>query len=699
MGSVSPLFDPQRPLSRLKGVGPVYSRELAGRGLLTVEDLLYCLPLRYEDRRRLTPLAELIPGQKAVITGEIQRSGPIGPPRRQRFEMIIADGTGELAAVWFRFRQAHLAGFAPGTRVIMSGRVDEYQGRWQMVHPDLRPLEGDADPDPELVPIYPAVGSIPPRRLRTIIARAVDSARDLEDPARGILDERIYPVALGQAVAGLHQPPATAELSRLEDRRSPWHQGLIVNELFYFCLGLALTARSRRSSRRGVTRVDLADLGPFLAALPFKLTAAQVRAVNRILADLSGPRPMSRLLMGDVGSGKTVVAAAAVAAALARGDQAAVMSPTDVLARQLYRSLSSLLEPLGVEPALLTGTIPADEARQVRADLAAGRCHVVVGTHALIQESTEFSRLGLVVVDEQHRFGVEQRRTLVDRSPIPDLLVMSATPIPRSLALTLYGDLDLTAIDELPPGRPAVVTRVLPLADEGAWADLVGRELDAGGQVFCVLPVIEASEALGVEGAVEFFARISDKFPGVEAALVHGRLDSDEQQAIIADFSGGRTKILVATTVIEVGIDVPGATVMVVGHAERFGLAQLHQLRGRVGRGREGGRAAQCLLLPGPEASASALDRLEVLCQTRDGFKVADEDLRRRGPGEFLGRRQSGLPVFRAAHLLADAALLEVAREEARKLIESDPDLSGHPAIKSELRRRWGQVMHLGRVL
>jgi ATP-dependent DNA helicase RecG len=696
---MSAVFDPQRPLSRLRGVGPAYTRELAGRGLTTVEDALYFLPVRYEDRRRLTPLAELIPGQKAVVTGAIRRSGPVGPPRRRRFEMIVEDETGELAAVWFHFRQAHLAGFAPGTRVIMSGRVDEYQGRRQMVHPDLRPLEPGADPDPELVPIYPAVGSIPPRRLRSIIARAVETARDLDDPIRSILDGRIYPVSLGDAVAGLHRPPAEAELGRIEARRSPWHQGLIVNELFYFCLGLALTARSRRSSRRAGAGVDLAALGPFLAALPFTLTAAQVKAVNRILADLSGPRPMSRLLMGDVGSGKTVVAAAAVAAALVRGDQAAVMSPTDVLARQLFRSLSSLLEPLGVEPALLTGTIPADEAKRVRADLAAGRCSVVVGTHALIQESTEFSRLGLVVVDEQHRFGVEQRRALVDRSPIPDLLVMSATPIPRSLALTLYGDLDLTAIDELPPGRPAVVTRVLPLADEGPWSDLVGRELQAGGQVFFVLPVIEASEALGVEGAVEFFAKIRDRFPGVEAALVHGRMDSDEQQAIIGDFSAGITKILVATTVIEVGIDVPGATVMVVGHAERFGLAQLHQLRGRVGRGQAGGRAAQCLLLPGPEATAAALDRLDVLCNTRDGFKVADEDLKRRGPGEFLGRRQSGLPVFRAAHLLADAALLDVAREEARNLIESDPDLSGHPEIKSELIRRWGQVMHLGRVL
>jgi ATP-dependent DNA helicase RecG len=691
-------FDPRRPLSSLKGVGPAYARELAGRNLKTVEDALYFLPLRYEDRRQLTPVAELAAGMRAVVTGEIRRAGPAGPPRRQRFEMIVADRTGQVRAIWFNYRRAHLAGFEPGTKVVLSGRVDEYQGRLQMVHPDLRPVAGD-QAEMGLIPIYPVVGSMPPRRVRTIMGRAMDSARNLADPLTEIMDPRIYPVSLGQAAEGLHRPPAEADLGRLEGRRSPWHQSLIVNELFYFCLGLALTARSRRSARRAGDGVDLASLGPFLAALPFALTAAQVKAVDRILADMSRRRPMSRLLMGDVGSGKTVVAGAAVAAALVRGDQAAVMSPTDVLARQLHRSLTSLLEPLGIEPALLTGTIPADEAKRVRADLAAGVGRVVVGTHALIQESTGFKNLGLVVVDEQHRFGVDQRRALVDRSPVPDLLVMSATPIPRTLALTLYGDLDLTAIDELPPGRPAVVTRVLSLSDENSWIELVGRELEAGGQVFCVLPVIEASEALGLEGAVEFSDRINEKFPGIESALVHGRMDSDEQQAIIADFSAGITKILVATTVIEVGIDVPGATVMVVGHAERFGLAQLHQLRGRVGRGQAGGRAAQCVLLHGPEASATALDRLEVLCNTRDGFKVADEDLKRRGPGEFLGRRQSGLPVFRAAHLLADAALLEVSREEARKLIESDSDLSTHPEIKTELIRRWGRVMHLGRVL
>ncbi|MBU0516103.1 MAG: DNA helicase RecG, partial [Proteobacteria bacterium] len=343
--------------------------------------------------------------------------------------------------------------------------------------------------------------------------------------------------------------------------------------------------------------------------------------------------------------------------------------------------------------------IPAAQAGAVRDDLAAGRTRVVVGTQALIQSSTGFANLGLVVVDEQHRFGVAQRHALLARDPAPDLLVMSATPIPRTLALTLYGDLDLTAIDELPPGRPPVVTRVCALDDEVAWAPVVATEIEAGGQAFVVAPVIEASEALGVDGAIEFFDRVQALFPGVEVGLVHGRLDATEQQAVIVDFEAGNIRILVATTVIEVGIDVPGATVMVVCHAERFGLAQLHQLRGRVGRAQDQARAAQCLLLHGAEVGPEAMSRLEVLCKTRDGFVVAEEDLKRRGPGEFLGRRQSGVPVFRAAHLVADLGLLEAAREEAGRLLDSDPDLSSHSQVKAELIRRWGEVMHLGRVL
>jgi ATP-dependent DNA helicase RecG len=567
----------------------------------------------------------------------------------------------------------------PGARLLVHGTVVGAAGRREILHPELEPLGADGGRlGPAVRPVYPGTEGLPQATLRTLIRRALAaSLPGLEDPLPAPLRERLGLLALGESLAAVHTPADDADLPSLEAGDSPAHRRLAFDDLF--ALQLRLAVCRRRHERAGARRSrPLPDdlLERFRARLPFKLTGAQERVCREILRDLAGDRPMQRLLQGDVGSGKTVAAALAAVAACAAGGQAALLVPTELLAEQHHRVLAALAGRLGIRAELLTAGVPRERRETLLAGLASGAVRFVVGTHALLGERVRFARLTLVIVDEQHRFGVRQRLRLRGKGDAPDVLVMTATPIPRTLALALYGDLDLSVIDELPPGRRPVSTRVVgEEGRRGAW-ELVRGELAHGRRVYVVCPLAEEGAQEQPLAAVRVAARLRSFFPGTAVGLVHGRMAPDERARQLERFRSGAAPLLAATTVVEVGLDVPEATVMLVERAERFGLSQLHQLRGRVGRG---GDAAHCLLLVGPGATPEARERLAVLARTTDGFAVAEADLAARGPGQLAGTRQAGLAGRCLAAAARDGRLLTLARAEARALVASDPELA-HPA-------------------
>ncbi|MEW5721917.1 MAG: ATP-dependent DNA helicase RecG, partial [Thermodesulfobacteriota bacterium] len=597
------------------------------------------------------------------------------------FEITIEDGVGRLSVLWFNF-PAHLrTTLKKGRPVQLFGRIGTYQDRLQMIHPETLSFEEVPDPLPEVRPVYPEMDDVRPGVLRRIMAQV---ARELAVlPAlfpQAWLAGHDLPDPLA-ALTTLHQPPADrpGPLPRPEDSKA-W-RALALFELLFLQILLA-RSRARQALEPGLAFPEKSRLArAFLDGLPFRLTSGQERALGEILGDMAAPRPMSRLLQGEVGSGKTVVALAAAFTAVDGGRQAAIMAPTELLARQHHETLAPHAERLGVRADLLVAGLPEVEKEARRRRLASEETQIVVGTHALISPSVSFKTLGLAVIDEQHRFGVAQRLALRSKSEHPDILVMTATPIPRSLALTLYGDLDVSTIRELPPGRRPVRTSVFGPADRARAYRLLAEETAAGGQAYIVAPRIEARE--GEEDQAKDMASVESLYgyvrnevlPGYEVGLVHGRLRPEEQRRVVEDFQAGRTRALVATTVIEVGVDVPGASVILVEGAERFGLAQLHQLRGRVGRGE---RPAQCLLVAGPGEVPA---RLKVMARTHDGFRLAEEDLKVRGPGDPAGVRQSGLPPLTWARLPRDLPLLLQARDLAREIVERDPELA-EPSFK-----------------
>lgn len=705
---LAPLVDPDfadksiaRGLDTLPGVGGKRANTLAKRGLRTIADLLFHLPHRYDDRRDRVPVGGLEVGRRCTFEAEVLLADFVpmrGRSRRGRlFQAVVGDGTGTVNLKWFRGGEALQNSVKKGVRLRVTGDVRRYRFNKEITHPEidlLREDGADGGGGDDLVPDYPVPEGVPPRTFRRLVAMAVDHFADLAPstfPEKLAAERGLPPTP--EALRQIHQPQGDADLEALRERTTAAHERLVLEELFLLEVGLSLR-RAERAREPGIAlEPNPAELKKVEASLPFELTSAQSRAWSEILGDLGRPHPMSRLLQGDVGSGKTAVAALAAVAAAQAGHQAALMAPTELLAEQHERTLRSLFPASGLRIGLLTSSAP--EAREVRVALAEGEVDLVVGTHALVQTDVAFKRLALVVIDEQHRFGVLQRAALAGKTPggvAPHALVMTATPIPRSLALTLYGDLDLSVIDELPPGRSPTETLLLRDGEGERVTQLVRDTLDRDEQVYVVYPLVEESEKIDLRAATESAEKIQAAFPDVAVDLVHGRLDSAERNEAMARFRRGETRLLVSTTVIEVGVDVPNATLMIVEHAERFGLAQLHQLRGRVGRG---SRPGQCLLVArgGSEDSEA---RLRAMLETTDGFRIADADLRIRGPGEFLGTRQSGkLPDLRFADLVRDARLVAVAREVAREVVDADPRLARDPSLARAVQTRWGDRLAL----
>ncbi len=687
----------------LKGVGPQRAAKLAERGIETLEDLLFYLPFRYEDRIHFTPIREVRPGGTYTVQGTVMSGGVVRftrshwARRNAIYHLALRDETGTLHCKFFH--GGYLEGrLKTGQRVVVYGKVEIdplRPVRMEMINPQMEILSADGEQDStevgRVVPIYEAVGGITSRVLRRILYSVLQQQPRLEDPLPPALLKRLAYPDRSAAVAYVHFPPSEEALDALNNFRTPAHQRLIFEEFFFYQLGLALRRKQTASAPGIAFRVREDRIREALKRiLPFKPTTAQKRVLAEIAADMEKPTPMSRLLQGDVGSGKTIVALEAATIAIENGYQVAMMAPTEILAVQHYLSARRVFARAGYAVELQISGLRAAEKRAGRERVRGGTAQFVVGTHALIEEGTEFRKLGLVIVDEQHRFGVLQRKRLIEKGgeagAQPDVLVMTATPIPRTLAMTLYGDLQTSVIDEMPPGRKPAVTRLtneqgLP----GVW-EFVRKELAGGRQAYVVYPVVEESKQ-ELKAATAEFERLSKKeFARHRVGLLHGRLRNEEKDEVMDAFRRGQVQVLVATTVIEVGVDVPNATVMVIEHAERFGLAQLHQLRGRIGRGSE---KSYCILVGPKEPADDAQERLETMVRTTDGFEIAETDLRLRGPGEFFGTRQHGEIGFHLAHPLRDRELLELARYEAFAMVDDPAQQDAVQRLFDYLGPRW----------
>ncbi len=697
------------PVQYVKGVGPRRAEQLEKFGLATVEQLLFHLPFRYEDRRAVRTIATLAAGEEATIEAELVSVEERFFGRRRRvLEAVAEDETGRVALVWFNQLHFFRSRYRAGQRVLLHGKPEPLRqaslggGRMmhRMIHPELEVLEGDESAElGRIVPVYEKPTGMPAGAMRRIVHSAVDAyaARvpsvippEIAGPRR-LID-------LGEALRHVHQPPPDADVAALDAKTSPAHRAIVYDELFYLQLGLAIR-KSAITREPGIAfDVKSQRAAALAASLPFTFTGAQQRVIRDVEGDMAAPWPMHRLVQGDVGSGKTVVALHAALVAIDAGYQAALMAPTELLAEQHCETIRRLAAPVGLKVALLSGTVTGKLRGRTERAIARGDIELVVGTHALIQEGIAFARLGLGIIDEQHRFGVMQRAQLKRHGTNPDILLMTATPIPRTLALTLYGDLEVSALDELPPGRRPIVTRVYHQNQRERVLDLVRKEVEAGRQAYFVYPLVAESEKSDLLDATRMARDLAaGPLAGVRLGLVHGQMRADEKDDVMRRFRAGEHQVLVSTTVIEVGIDVPNATVMVIEHAERFGLAQLHQLRGRVGRGEH---RSLCLLVASYARGDQARERLRVMEETNDGFRIAEKDLELRGPGEFLGTRQSGLPDFRAANLLRDGAILAEARDDAAMWLARDPALSTPESapLRDVLAQRWAGRLELARV-
>jgi ATP-dependent DNA helicase RecG len=700
------------PVQYVKGVGPKLAEILATKGIATVGDLLNYLPFRYEDRLNPRGIAELRAGEMATVIGEVRNSGLFRTRKMPIFQLTVGQGRSRLKCLWFNASYLQNK-FKPGELIALYGKVEQDQrsGELQIIQPQFEML-GDAGTDGaddkaasslevgRIVPIYESAGQgkITARWFRRVIRTALDGLTpDLAETIPAFVRERLALLSEREALLKVHWPEAGESFEDLQSSRTPAHIRLIFEELFFIELGLELKRRQQKAQTGIAFQLDDRVRQAIKKILPFHPTTAQKRVLKEIADDMQKPHPMRRLLQGDVGSGKTIIGFQAAIIAIENGFQVALMAPTEILAQQHYFSARRILENAGYRIVLLTGSLESDRKREVRRHIAQGNAQLIIGTHALLEEKVEFAKPGLVIVDEQHRFGVLQRLKLMKKSaeasdvrvamdarvgtgafarsaerseatestiPVePDVLVMTATPIPRTLALTLYGDLDLSVLDELPPGRTPIVTRrVTDDRSSEVW-DFVRKQVAKGHQVYVVYPVIAENEETELKAAIKMYRELSGKiFADLKVGLLHGRLDSDLKDQVMRMFQKGELQILVATTVIEVGVDVPNATVMVIEHAERFGLAQLHQLRGRIGRG---AAKSYCILMTGGKVTEEGERRLDAMVRTNDGFQIAELDLELRGPGEFFGTRQAGLPDFRVANLIRDRQLLELAKREA----------------------------------
>jgi ATP-dependent DNA helicase RecG len=675
------------PVQYVKGIGPRLAEILATKGIATVGDLLNYLPFRYEDRLNPRGIGELRAGEMATVIGEVRNSGLFRTRKMPIFQLTVGRGRSKLRCLWFHGTYLQDK-FKPGQLIALYGKVeqDSRSGELQIVQPQFEML-GDAGTDGaddkaatslevgRIVPIYESAGQgrVTARWFRRVIRTALDDlTSDLAETIPAAVRERLALLSPREALWKVHWPEAGESLADLQSSRTPAHIRLIFEELFFIELGLELKRRQQKTQTGIAFRLDDRVRQAIKKILPFHPTAAQKRVLKEIADDMQKPYPMRRLLQGDVGSGKTIIGFQAAIIAIENGYQVALMAPTEILAQQHYFSARRILENAGYRIVLLTGSLEPDRKREIRRHIVQGDAQLVIGTHALLEEKVEFAKPGLVIVDEQHRFGVLQRLKLMkksgdgsaDKNPAePDVLVMTATPIPRTLALTLYGDLDLSVLDELPPGRTPIVTRRITDDRSPEVWDFLRKQVAKGHQVYVVYPVIAENEETELKAAIHMYRELSGKvFADLKVGLLHGRLDSELKDQVMRRFQNGELQILVATTVIEVGVDVPNATVMVIEHAERFGLAQLHQLRGRIGRG---AAKSYCILMTGGKVTEEGERRLDAMVRTNDGFQIAELDLELRGPGEFFGTRQAGMPSFRVANLIRDRQLLELARREA----------------------------------
>ena len=698
--SATPSLD--SPLGQVKGIGPKLAERLASLGMLLVRDLILHYPRDYVDYSALRRIDALVPGETATIVATVRRCHGFTSPRNPNLSIIelqLQDPTGRIKVTRFlagkRFSNpSYLHGqtrqYPNGATVAVSGLVKSGPYGISFQDPLIEVMESAQAPlrssrIGRLLPVYPLTEGLTADRFRSLIERVLPSVRHWPEPLPRVRRESRTLLSRDKALVAIHRPESSDQLQQARHR-------LVFDEFLLLQLGLmqrraALKQRSAPSLGCASDRDGL--LGQFLTLLPFQFTAAQERVLAEIETDLNRQEPMARLVQGDVGSGKTVVAVAALLKAIQAGWQGAMMAPTEVLAEQHYRSLCGWMPPLHVTVELLTGSTPQKQRRRILADVASGACKILVGTHALLEDPVAFARLGLVVVDEQHRFGVRQRNRLLGKGLQPHLLTMTATPIPRTLALSLHGDLDVSQIDELPPGRTPISTAMITGSNRDEAYDLIRQEVDKGQRAYVVLPLVEESEKMDLRSAVDVHRQLADEvFPDLQVGLLHGRLASADKQAVIRAFAAGETNVLVSTTVVEVGVDVPEASVMVIDHADRFGLAQLHQLRGRVGRG---AAASHCLLI-NDSRNPLARQRLEVLVRSTDGFEIAEMDLRLRGPGQVLGTRQSGLPDLALASLADDGSVLEEAREEAADILREDPELRDYPVLRALLDEQRSRV-------
>ncbi len=681
------------PVQYVKGIGPKMAEILATKGIATVGDLLHYLPFRYEDRLNPRGIAELRAGEMATVIGEVRNSGLFRTRKMPIFQLTVGQGRSKLRCLWFH--GAYLQDkFKPGQLIALYGKVeqDSRSGELQIVQPQFEML-GDAEAAEDkaaaslevgrIVPIYESAGQgrVTARWFRRVIRTALDDLTpELAETIPAAVRERLALVSPREALWKVHWPEAGESFNDLQSSRTPAHMRLIFEELFFIELGLELKRQQQKAQIGIAFQLDDRVRQAIKKILPFHPTAAQKRVLKEIADDMQKPHPMRRLLQGDVGSGKTIIGFQAAIIAIENGYQVALMAPTEILAQQHYFSARRILENAGYRIVLVTGSLEADRKREIRRHIAQGNAQLIIGTHALLEEKVEFAKPGLVIVDEQHRFGVLQRLKLMKKSgegsspsassgqaetspAEPDVLVMTATPIPRTLALTLYGDLDLSVLDELPPGRTPIVTRRITDDRSPEVWDFVRKQVAKGHQVYVVYPVIAENEETELKAAIKMYRELSEKvFADLKVGLLHGRLDSELKDQVMRMFQKGDLQILVATTVIEVGVDVPNATAMVIEHAERFGLAQLHQLRGRIGRG---AAKSFCILMTGGKVTVEGERRLDAMARTNDGFQIAELDLELRGPGEFFGTRQAGMPSFRVANLIRDRQLLELAKREA----------------------------------
>ncbi len=688
-------MDLRSDIQYIKGVGPARVKLLNRLGIFTVGDLLYYIPFRYEDRGNLKPIYELFksgnPGF-TTIQGKITSARVVVTPRQRKkiFEAVIGDGTGVITAKWFN--QPFLKDvIRNGSTVVLSGHVKpDYHGGILMEGPEFEvtgPEDNELIHTGRIVPVYHVTNGLSQKVLRLIVKGVLESCSMPEILSAEILSRYALP-PVNEAINDIHFPPEGTPVDILNSGQTAAHRRLAFEEFFLLETGLAMKKGAVVKETGIAFNVHGRLTETLYAQLPYSLTSSQQKAISEIKGDMALPHPMNRLLQGDVGCGKTVVALSAMLVAAENGYQSVMMAPTGILAEQHYRNIRNYLRDLDIPAALLTGSIKHGEKNAILDDIRNGSVRIIVGTHALIEEGVKFNRLGLAVIDEQHKFGVLQRAALKDKGYAPDVLIMTATPIPRTLALTVYGDLDLSVINELPPGRSPVQTRWLYGNSRKDAYYIMQDELKKGRQAYVVYPLVEESEKMDLKCAVEMAEKLRMAFKGFSTGLLHGRMKNPEKDNIMKGFKNNEIQILVSTTVVEVGIDVPNATVMVIEHAERFGLSQLHQLRGRVGRG--DGRS-YCLLLTDGFVSEEGRRRLAAMERTSDGFEIAEEDLSLRGPGEFFGTRQAGIPELKVANILRNAELLGNARMEAFDIVSKDPLLlrTDHKLLRNAIEHKW----------